>query len=157
MEKQPKLIFPELEITVKVKNKNAKKQIVRGSSQAAEILTQMFKSDTIDWNEEMIILYFNRANACIGMQKHSSGGTAGVLVDVKNIFIAALHAGAHSIIMAHNHPSGSLVASQADIDITKKVQKAGEILEIKLLDHIIIVNANNGEKNYSSMADDGII
>ena len=72
---------------------------------------------------------------------------------MKVVFQYALKANASSIILAHNHPSGNLQASQADIKISKKVKEAGEILDIRLLDHIILT-AYDG---YSSMADEGIL
>ena len=75
----------------------------------------------------------------------------GTVVDVRLIFKLALEHNATSIILSHNHPSGKLVASDADKEITKKLKFAGEQLDIKVLDHIIIT-----EKGYLSFQDEGI-
>ncbi|MFT5383884.1 MAG: DNA repair protein RadC [Saprospiraceae bacterium] len=86
-------------------------------------------------------------------EKISSGGMAGTVVDAKIIFRKALENGpASGIILAHNHPSGNLKPSQADIDITKKLKKAGETLDINVLDHLIIAG-----QSYYSFADDGLL
>ncbi len=104
-------------------------------------------------HEEFWIILLNRANKVIGKEQISSGGVSGTVVDAKIIFRKALEvAPASSIILCHNHPSGSLKPSQADIDITKKLKQAGETLDISVLDHLII--AENG---YYSFADDGRI
>jgi DNA repair protein RadC len=98
----------------------------------------------------MIIL--NRANEVISVDKLSSGGTAGVIVDTKVVFTRALSVAGHSIILAHNHPSGALKPSQQDIELTRKLQNAGDILDIQVLDHIIL-----SDTGYLSMADEGYI
>lgn len=80
------------------------------------------------------------------------GGVSGTVVDAKLIFKKALDVLACSIIFCHNHPSGNLKPSQADIDITRKLKKAGESLEIAVLDHLII-----SEMGFYSFADEGIL
>ncbi|MCK5847499.1 MAG: DNA repair protein RadC [Bacteroidales bacterium] len=102
--------------------------------------------------EELWCLYLNRKNEIIGKQQVGTGGVSGVAADPKRIFIRALELIASSIILCHNHPSGSLDISVEDKSLTKKVKGAGDFLDIKLLDHIIIA----GNK-YISFADDGII
>jgi DNA repair protein RadC len=77
---------------------------------------------------------------------------AGTIADPKIIFKLALEELASGIILAHNHPSGNLVASQADIDLTKKLQASGKMLEIQVLDHLIIAG-----KKYFSFADEGLM
>jgi DNA repair protein RadC len=100
----------------------------------------------------MILLCLNRANKVIGFYKVSSGGFAGTVADPKVIFTIALNCAASAIIIAHNHPSGNLKASKADIDLTNKIKLAGDTLEINLLDHIIMT-----EDSYYSFADDALI
>jgi DNA repair protein RadC len=68
------------------------------------------------------------------------------------IFVAALKANATSIVISHNHPSGNLKPSQADEQLTQKIKQAGQLLDIKLLDHVIVTS----EGNYS-FADEGLI
>lgn len=102
-------------------------------------------------HEEFWILYLNNSNKVIHKAQLSKGGIVGTVVDVRIVFKVAFEQNATSIILAHNHPSGKLMASQSDIDITKKLKLAGEQLEILILDHIIIT-----ENGYYSFQDEGI-
>ncbi len=95
---------------------------------------------------------FGFPSALISIQKISEGGTSGTVVDPKKIFKMGLLRQASSIILCHNHPSGNLKPSEADIKITKKIKEAGDIMDIKVLDHIIV-----SETSYYSFADEGII
>jgi DNA repair protein RadC len=103
-------------------------------------------------HEEFWVLLLNRANRVMRKVQISQGGVAGTVADPKIIFKSALEELASGIIIAHNHPSGNLSASQADIDLTKKVREGGKLLEIQLLDHLIIA----GQK-YFSFADEGLL
>jgi DNA repair protein RadC len=104
-------------------------------------------------HEEFWIMLLNRGNKVIGMpEKVSSGGLTGTVADVRMIFEQAIKSKATSIMLCHNHPSGNLSPSQMDIDLTKKLVKAGETLDIKVLDHLII-----GENQYYSFADEGLM
>lgn len=102
--------------------------------------------------EEFWVLMLNRQNEIIELKQISSGGVAGTVVDPKVIFKSALQFLASGIILSHNHPSGNLKPSKADIAITNKLKSAGESLEINVLDHLII-----SEQGYYSFADEGII
>lgn len=103
-------------------------------------------------HEEFWLLMLNRANRVIGRFKASQGGLSGTVIDTRIILKKALENLASSIIVCHNHPSGNKQPSDADVKITEKLKKAAEILEIKLLDHIIIA-----DKSYFSFADEGLI
>lgn len=103
-------------------------------------------------HEEFWVLYLNRANKILSREQISLGGVAGTVADVKIIFKKALDLLASSIILAHNHPSGNLKPSKADIDLTNKLKRSGEILEINVLDHVII-----SDEGYFSFADEGLI
>lgn len=103
-------------------------------------------------HEEFWVIYLNRNNRFISKQKISSGGVAGTVSDPKIIFNIALKELASSIVLCHNHPSGNLQPSEADISMTKKIRQAGDFLDIRLLDHIIIAH-----QNYTSMADENLI
>jgi DNA repair protein RadC len=103
-------------------------------------------------HEEFWILLLNRANRVIRKVQISQGGVAGTVADPKIIFKSALEELASGVIVAHNHPSGNLSASQADLDLTKKLKEGGRLLEIQVLDHLIIA----GQK-YFSFADEGIL
>lgn len=103
-------------------------------------------------NEEFWVLHLNKANRLIEKEKISVGGIAGTVVDLKIILKSALQKLASALILVHNHPSGNLAPSDADLSITKKLKEAAHILEIAVLDHVII-----GDKNYFSFADNGNI
>ncbi|QQX75399.1 MULTISPECIES: RadC family protein [Aequorivita] len=103
-------------------------------------------------HEEFWILYLNNSNKIIKSAQLSKGGITGTVVDVRLAFKEALQLGAVGIILAHNHPSGTLKPSQADIQLTRKLKTAGESLDIKVLDHLIIT-----EKAYFSFADENML
>ena len=103
-------------------------------------------------HEEFWVIYLNRSNKVIISERISAGGVAGTVADSKIIFKRAIELLASSIIVSHNHPSGNLKPSQADIDLTKNLKNTGKMLEINLLDHLIITD--NG---YYSFADEGVI
>jgi DNA repair protein RadC len=102
-------------------------------------------------HEEFWVLYLNNSNKVIHKSQLSKGGITGTVVDVRLIFKTALEHNATSVILSHNHPSGKLQASDADTAITKKLKLAGEQLDVKVLDHIIIT-----ENGYLSFQDEGI-
>lgn len=103
-------------------------------------------------HEEFWIIYLNNSNKVIEQFQISKGGITGTLVDVRITLKKALELGAVSIILVHNHPSGSLKASEADKALTRKLKTASESLDIKVLDHIIVT-----EKSYLSFADEGML
>jgi DNA repair protein RadC len=102
-------------------------------------------------HEEFWILYLNNSNKVIYKAQLSKGGITGTVVDIRLVFKMALEHNATSIILTHNHPSGKLLASDADIQITKKLKLAGQQLDIAILDHIIIT-----ETGFYSFQDEGI-
>lgn len=101
-------------------------------------------------HEEFWILNLNRANRILSRTRISSGGMSGTVVDAKVLFRRALHNEASAIILCHNHPSGNLFPSQADLDLTKKLVKAGKAIDIPVLDHLIV-----SERGFYSFADEG--
>ncbi|WP_298791499.1 RadC family protein [uncultured Allomuricauda sp.] len=103
-------------------------------------------------HEEFWIVYLNNSNKIIHKSQLSKGGITGTLVDVRLVLKQALDLGAVGILLAHNHPSGTIKPSAADKQITRKLQKAGEALDIKVLDHLILT-----QHNYLSFADKGIL
>ena len=103
-------------------------------------------------HEEFWVLYLNNSNKVIYKSQLSKGGITGTVVDIRIVFKTAFEQNATSIILCHNHPSGTLVASDADKQITKKLKEAGKMLEINILDHLIIANST-----YMSFADEGIL
>lgn len=103
-------------------------------------------------HEEFWVIYLNNSNKVLQKQQLSKGGITGTLVDVRLVLKQALEVGATALILCHNHPSGTLKASEADKKITQKLKTAGLTLDIKVLDHIIIT-----EKAYFSFADETIL
>lgn len=102
--------------------------------------------------ENFCILLLNRANKVLRTVKISDGGITGTVVDPRKVFKIALDNNATSIILGHNHPSGQLTPSDADIKLTRKLKEAGDMLDLPVLDHLII-----GDGNYYSFADEGIM
>ncbi|MEI6412383.1 MAG: DNA repair protein RadC [Bacteroidota bacterium] len=104
------------------------------------------------YHEEFWILLLNKANEVFARERLSTGGMAGTVVDIKIFYKICLDRRAAGAIAMHNHPSGNLQPSQADIDLTRRLRKAGEILDLPLLDHLIV-----SEKGYYSFADEGTL
>jgi len=103
-------------------------------------------------HEEFWIVYLNNSNRVLQKSQLSKGGITGTLVDIRLVLKNALQLGAVGIILAHNHPSGTLRPSQADKQLTQKLKNAGNSLDIKVLDHLIIT-----EKAYFSFADENLL
>jgi DNA repair protein RadC len=102
-------------------------------------------------HEEFWILFLNQSNKVIDKYRVSQGGIASTIIDVRLVMKAAIEKLASGIILCHNHPSGGLNPSQSDIDITEKLRKAGEIMDIRVLDHVIVT-----DEDFYSFADKGI-
>lgn len=103
-------------------------------------------------HEEFWIVFLNNSNTVLHAGQLSKGGITGTLVDVRLVLKQSLELGAVGLILAHNHPSGTLRPSEADKQITRKLKVAAEALDIKVLDHIIIT-----QKEYFSFADKGLL
>jgi len=102
-------------------------------------------------HEEFWVLFLNNSNAVISKSQLSKGGITGTSVDIRLIFKLALENSATGLILCHNHPSGNLKPSDADKKITRKICDAGDNLDVKVLDHLIIT-----ESKYYSFVDEGI-
>jgi len=113
----------------------------------------LFQKELGDLNyENFCVLLLNRANKVLKSVRISDGGITGTVVDQRKVFKIALDNNATSVILGHNHPSGQLTPSDADIQLTKKMKAAGETLDLPVLDHIIV-----GDGNYYSFADEGMM
>lgn len=123
------------------------------SKHAFDFLDAYWNKNTMDFIEESKMLLLTRVNKPIGVYTVSTGGTTGTVIDPKVIFSVALKCNAHSIILAHNHPSGSLSPSAKDDEITTKLKKAGNLLDLPLLDHLVV----NSDGEFYSYADEGRI
>lgn len=123
------------------------------SSRDAENLLRANWSEDIELLEEFNVLFLSKANQVKGLFRASRGGVSGTVVDAKIIFAAALKGMASALIVAHNHPSGNLQPSQADIDLTRRLRKAGEVFDMPVLDHLILAP----HIGFYSFADEGMI
>lgn len=103
-------------------------------------------------HEEFWVIFLNRANNILGSKCISKGGLSQTVVDPKVVFNNALETKASALILCHNHPSGQLKPSQADIQLTEKIKSAGKLLDIQVLDHIIVTAST-----YYSFADEGML
>ena len=103
-------------------------------------------------HEEFWVLYLNNSNKVLSKSQQGKGGITGTLLDVRLVFKMAFELGATALILCHNHPSGNLNPSDADKKITQKLKAAGNNLDIRVLDHLIIC-----ENGYYSFADEDIL
>jgi DNA repair protein RadC len=142
----------EVQILYHTKVKAADRPQISSSRDAEEIFRNYW-DHSLEHIESMKLLLLNRANRVLGITTLSTGGISGCIVDVKVVFQYALKANASGIILSHNHPSGNRNASQHDLDITRKIKEGGQILDIRLLDHLIITPSDG----YTSFADEGIL
>src|SRR5690349_15268595 len=142
----------EVELVYKSKVKASERPVVQSSTDAANILRVLWEDGKMELVEQFKVLFLNRSNKVICVYNVSSGGVTGTVADPKLIFTAALKVNAVSVILCHNHPSGSLKPSRADEELTQKIKGAGNFLDIKVLDHVIL-----SSESYFSFADEGLL
>ncbi len=142
----------EVELIYKSKVKASERPKITSSKDAYNILIQSWDENKIEFVEQFKVLFLNKANKVLGIYEVSTGGISGTVADPRVIFVAALKSNCSGIIICHNHPSGNLKPSRQDEALTEKIKKAGELLDIKLLDHVIVTN-----ESYYSFADEGLL
>ena len=125
------------------------KQKISGSKDAADYFIPLLGD--LD-HEEFWVLLLDRGNKIRESFMVSQGGISGTVIDVRLILKKAVEKLSSALILAHNHPSGTLQASDADLKITRKIKNAAELMDISVLDHIIV-----GQNSYYSLADEGIL
>jgi DNA repair protein RadC len=140
------------EITVSYKPAKGKKQVIASSKDAYAILRDFYSPDTISLHEQFLVMYLNKSNKVIGIYKASTGGITGTVADIRLILSVALKVAATGLVLSHNHPSGGLKPSREDEQLTSKIKQSAQLMDIKLLDHLIIT-----EEECYSFADEGII
>jgi DNA repair protein RadC len=126
---------------------------VTSSKDAYNLLFDSWNKNTIEHVEEFKILLMNRSNAVLGILPVSKGGISETVTDVRIIIQSALKAKASGIIVCHNHPSGNMYPTESYRKITMKIKEAGNLMDIQLLDHLIILPV----EGYYSFADDGVL
>ena len=142
----------EVRLSYNSKVKASERPHIGSSVDAYRIFLESWDNETIELYEVCKLMLLNRANKVLGIAILSQGGLSGTVTDVRVILQYALKANASGIIMCHNHPSGNIEASDADLKITHKIKEAAALHEINLLDHLII-----SLEGYYSMADVGCI
>ncbi len=146
--------FQVAEITVSYlpKLKASQRPKVSTCQEVYECFLQTWDEHRIEMVEQFKVMLLNRAGRVLGIFEVSTGGSAGTIADPKIIFSTALKGNASSIILAHNHPSGSLKPSHADLQLTSKLVQAGKLLDIVVLDHLIITS-----EGYISFANESMM
>lgn len=151
----PSDVFPtgvfELEVSYTRKSL-ARVKLTSSDEVAAYARSTIYQPGSIQYCEKFYVLMLDRANQVFAFKLISQGGITATFTDAKLIFQTALLCHSPQIILLHNHPSGQTKASQADISMSKQIQKGGTLLEIKVLDHVILT-----ADGHSSMADDGLM
>lgn len=143
----------EIKISYKGGLKSSEWQAITSSQDAAELLFEDWDKNTINVYETFKVVLLNNSNKVKGVYQISQGGITGTLVDLRLLFAVILKSLSVAIILTHNHPSGKLIPSEADKKLTNKINKAGKLFDIRLLDHLIF--APDGD--YYSFADNGFL
>jgi DNA repair protein RadC len=142
----------EIQLSYKTKVKPSQRPKISSSKDAYSILLESWNEDKLEFVEQFKVVLLNRANRDLGIYEVSTGGVSGTIADPKLVFAAAIKSSASAIILAHNHPSGQLKPSDADLKLTQKLKEGGKFLEIPVLDHIIVTS-----EGYYSFADEGLM
>ena len=138
----------EVQLSYRVKNYSKPK--IQNSSAAFQAFKESWNQDTLNYRESCKVMLLNNDLRCLGIADVGEGGINETLVDIRIVMQAALLANATMIMLAHNHPSGSLRPSSDDDKLTENLSAACKLLYIKLLDHLIIT-----EDAYYSYQDEG--
>jgi len=125
---------------------------ITSPQEAADYLRSIWDEDTLELREEFVVVLLNNAKKVLGWSRISTGGSTSTIVEPSAVFQLALLGKADSIIVAHNHPSGNLKASTADISLTARLTKAGKLLGITLDDSIILTRAG-----FVSLREEGLM
>jgi|APLak6261698768_1056241.scaffolds.fasta_scaffold13035_3 DNA repair protein RadC len=142
----------EVELVYKSKVKPSQRLQIKKSSDVQELLRQIWDENKIELMEQFKVILLNRNNRVLGFFEASSGGVSGTVADPKLIFMAALKMNACALIIAHNHPSGNKLPSEADKSLTLKIKEGAKLLDMSLLDHIIVTT-----EECFSFADEGLL
>ena len=130
-----------------------KRKKITNSKDACTQLLEGFDNQTIAMQEEFVVLLLNKSNRVLGIYKASKGGISGVMVDIRLVMVAALKSLATGLIISHNHPSGNLIPSINDVELTARFDSACKLLDIDLLDHIIVTP----DHSFYSFANEGMM
>lgn len=143
-------IMAALELGRRRKEMHQQRKVKITSAEVAYHLLSGYYQDLL--HEECYVIFVNNANEVLQIKQHTIGGQSGTLIDAKIVFKHGFELSATGIILSHNHPSGQLKPSEADLKLTKKIVRFGEMIEMNVLDHLIITD--NG---YFSFANENLL
>ncbi|TMU50737.1 JAB domain-containing protein [Flagellimonas algicola] len=143
----------EIQISYRERLSTLRSFSLSNSYEVAQLLFKNWDSNTIGLHETFKILLLNQSNKVKGIYPLSMGGISATLVDLRILFAIVLKTLSVGIILAHNHPSGQMRASEADRQLTQKIQQGAKLFDVQVLDHIIL--APDGR--YYSFADNGFL
>jgi DNA repair protein RadC len=144
-------LIPEVKVRI-TRGKSVINDQIKSSKDSAIIFKKFIGKDKIQTQEFFAVMYLSQSNKVIGVYVHSMGSINATSADIRLILGGALRLGAVSLIICHNHPSGNMQPSEADIQLTKKLIAAAKYHDIRVLDHVII-----GKENNYSFADNNLI
>lgn len=136
----------------KVSCKLSQRPLIKTSSDGYKVCQHYWNEDKVELLEEFKVLFLNRANRVLQIFPVSAGGITGTVADPRLILAGAIRVAACSMILVHNHPSGNLLPSRADEELTQKIKEAAKYFDIKVLDHLII-----SAEGYYSFSDEGLL
>ncbi|WP_428741879.1 JAB domain-containing protein [Tenacibaculum sp.] len=143
----------EIKISYQENNNTSKAVTITSSKEAAALIVKHWNQDTIAVQECFKVLLLNNANKVKGIYQVSTGSITGTLVDIRILFAVIIKSLSVGVILIHNHPSGKLLPSEADKQLTQKIKKAASFFDVKVLDHLIITPSGD----YYSFADECIL
>ena len=143
----------DVKLTYKTKVKSSERPVIHNSEDIYRLLVDhVYNEGTIQYKEYLKLILLNNSSKVLGLRNISEGGITETSADIRIIMQAAILGNATRIILAHNHPSGSLKPSTVDNLLTERVKNAAKLFNITLLDHIIVTDSG-----YYSYLDEGRI
>ncbi len=143
----------EVRLVYRTKVKASDRLQVKCSKDAFELFIESWDLDSIKYIEEFKLMLLTRSNKVLGIALISKSCINGTATDVRIILQYPIKANAGGIIICHNHPGGILQPGESDIAITRKIKESGNVMDLQLLDHLIIIP----EGRYYSMGDECIL
>lgn len=144
--------LPMIEVSYQSISKVSDREYIKTSVDSVNVLRSAWNMNTIELYEEFKVLYLDRRNGVIGIRELSRGNVCGTVVDIRLLLYIGLSCNCSAIVISHNHPSGKVNPSNADTILTQKIHEACQIMNLKLLDHIILT-----PDRYYSFADEGLL
>lgn len=142
----------EVELVYKSRVKPSERPVIKSSTDCQRILRNYYNENTIELQEQLLVLYLNNARRALGIYKASAGGITGTVADPRLILVTALKLCACALILSHCHPSGNLTPSEADLRLTNKIKQAASFIDVMVLDHVIFTS-----EGYFSFSDQGLL